>query len=71
VKPDRPAAGPPKNHQWRLFEQEVARALAQLDPGATVQHDVTVRGGLSGAPRQVDALCTSRVVGREINRGNT
>ncbi len=59
-------ANGPAEQQWRLFEREVARVLAELDPSARVQHDARIRGRLSETTRQIDALITSDIVGHAV-----
>lgn len=56
----------PTEQQWKLFEREVARVLAELDPNARVEHDVRIRGHLGGTTRQIDALITSDVVAHPV-----
>jgi hypothetical protein len=48
---------------WLRYEQEVARLLARLDPGAVVEHHVRARGLLSGYPREIDVRVTGAVAG--------
>jgi hypothetical protein len=50
TKPELPPA------QWQRFEMEVAKVQATLDPHSTVEHNVRLKGILSGQERQVDVL---------------
>jgi len=52
--------------EWLLFEREVARFLADLDPGSSVQHNARLPGLLSKTIRQVDALIEGTIAGRRI-----
>jgi hypothetical protein len=51
-----PTKAEPLPAQWQRFEMEVANVQATLDPNSTVQHDVRLKGILSGQERQVDVL---------------
>ncbi|WP_378239535.1 hypothetical protein [Amycolatopsis speibonae] len=48
---------------WYLYEQAVARLLAEMDPGARVEHHVRVIGELSGRPREIDIRVIGAVAG--------
>lgn len=54
------------SEQWRVYEEEVESLLSSLDPGATVERDVRVRGDLSGTPRQVDVLVTGNIAAQPL-----
>jgi hypothetical protein len=56
----------PSSEQWKSFERQVARLLHELDPGASVNHNVHVLGRLSGHSRQVDALVYGNLVGQDV-----
>lgn len=52
--------------QWRVFEREVARIHAEMDPSAQVQHDVNLVGRHSGRNRQVDVLIEGQIAGEKL-----
>lgn len=50
--------------QWKLFEDEVKRIQAGLDPDSVVEHDVRMQGLLSRRPRQIDVLVRGTLGGQ-------
>ena len=46
---------------WRTFEIDVQQLALEVDPRATVEHDVRRRGTLSDRVRQIDVLITGKV----------
>jgi hypothetical protein len=52
--------------QWRLFEAEVAKIQAELDPDSTVDTDVRREGVLSKQQRQIDVLVRGTTGGQEF-----
>lgn len=51
---------------WKQFEQDVAQTLVSMEPGATIEHDVHLKGLRSGRQRQVDVLVTGVMAGLEM-----
>jgi hypothetical protein len=56
----------PTPAQWRQFETQVQKMLSALDPMASVEHDVSVPGDLSGTLRQVDVMIKGTVADQTI-----
>lgn len=56
----------PTPAQWQLFESEVERKQAKLDPLSAVDRDVRIPGVLSGQPRQIDVLVRGVMGGQEF-----
>jgi Restriction endonuclease len=63
---DDPTKAEPTPAQWRLFEEEVAKVQAKLDPESTIQRDVRLKGVLSKHQRQVDVLVQGTVGGQSF-----
>jgi len=61
---DDPTKVEPTPIQWRLFEVEVAKAQADLDPNSIVERDVRLEGVLSGQQRQIDVLVSGTMGGQ-------
>lgn len=51
---------------WRAYEKRIAALLAALDPNASVRHDETIVGHISGVPRQIDALAEGAIAGQTM-----
>ncbi|MFJ8334582.1 restriction endonuclease [Streptomyces sp. NPDC094437] len=57
---------PDKDVFWRAYEKQIAKLLTSLDPNASVRHNVSIAGFISGVPRQIDALAEGVMVGQEM-----
>jgi hypothetical protein len=56
-----------KDPLWQVYEREVKTLLASMDDNATVVHNESIIGRLSGKSRQVDVLAVGMVVGQKIS----
>ncbi|MFJ4585317.1 restriction endonuclease [Streptomyces echinatus] len=57
---------PDKEVFWRAYEKRIAALLAALDPDASVKHNETIVGFISGVPRQIDALAEGAIAGQTM-----
>jgi len=62
---DGPPPLAPQDAEWLIYEKDVVRSLASIDPTAEVAHNVK-RKGASGRTRQLDAFIVGRVCGTQI-----
>ncbi|MFF7474255.1 restriction endonuclease [Streptomyces sp. NPDC008092] len=62
----RPRRKPDKDIFWREYEKQITQLLATLDPNASVRHNASIIGGISGVPRQIDALAEGVIVGQKM-----
>lgn len=56
----------PSRKLWQIYEMDVKNRAVELDPNATVEHDVKLPGKISGTSRQIDVLVKGMVAGEEI-----
>ncbi|MGW0837310.1 restriction endonuclease [Streptomyces prunicolor] len=57
---------PDKEVFWRAYERQIAEVLAAVDPNASVRHNASIVGYISGVPRQIDALAVGTIAGQKL-----
>lgn len=62
----RPRRKPDEGVFWREYEKQITQLLAALDPNASVRHNASIIGGISGVARQIDALAEGVIVGQKM-----